>query len=1156
MKNYQIGGSLGVNASSYVIRKADTQLYEALLQGEFCYVFNCRQMGKSSLRVRVKDRLEKQNYACVSLDMSNIGSKKISPLQWYKSIASELWRGFNLMGKVKFKQWWEEQQGLSPIQQLDRFVTDVIMSTVTAEKLFIFIDEIDSVISLDFPTDDFFALIRYFYNQRAENKQHKRLSFALFGVATPSDLIRDRTRTPFNIGTAIELTGFTLKDATPLVAGLEAVFDNKTDILQEILYWTGGQPFLTQKVCKLVVDCTQEFCTYPSSGYEADWVKDLVTKKIIKDWVAQDEPEHLKTIRDRLLRNEQKASCLLKITAQICQEGFVVADDSIEQKYLLLSNLVVKKGAKLIYRNPIYQQIFNLDWIEQQQANLLPFNNELNLWLASKQSDRSRLLRGQALKEALEWATHHSLSQIEYQFITASQVEEQETIRRDLEFKRLQELEAKLTAQKQIANKQNALNITLSVAVAVLSALSLFAYQQFRRAIASEHQSKLSEVIALASSAKALFASEQKLDALIVAIDATQKLDRIPTQKLKISKTVNDSLSQAVQGATEYNRLTGHDGEVWDVAFSPDGNTIISAGADNTIRLWSNRGRSQSILRGHTGVVRTLAIGADGKIIASGGDDGKIQLWNITGEKLETFLGHNATVQDLTFSPNGKIIASVSADGTLKLWDLQGQNIKEIANKGIGLRSVAFSPDGKKIAVAGEDNLVTLWNKQGKQLQVLKGHSAAVLSTVFSPDGQTIITAGDDNNIKLWHIDGTLVKTIAAHTAPVRKIAFSPDGKTWASASADNTIKIWTIDGQKLKTIRGHTAKVRSIAFSPDSQSLISASSDRSVRLWRINGLNLTILSGHQSSLRDINFSPDGKLIATAGADDTAKIWNLEGKEIRTITGHDAKVAGVAFSHDGNFFATASFDNTVKIWTIDGREKLTLKGHLAAVRDVVFSPDGSFFATASADDTVKIWNLQGKNIQTFQGNRAGGWDVDYSPDGTLLASASEDGTIKIWSFRDRQMRILKGHTAAVLDLEFSPDGKYIASGSRDNTVKLWNLEGKAIATFQGHQTLIRDVAFSPNGKYIASASGDNTVKIWNLEGEELSTFKGHNAAIRGVAFSPDGKLVASASEDSMAIIWNLEQMLDLDPLEYACNLVEDYLETNIEVTNPELCQDS
>ena len=154
------------------------------------------------------------------------------------------------------------------------------------------------------------------------------------------------------------------------------------------------------------------------------------------------------------------------------------------------------------------------------------------------------------------------------------------------------------------------------------------------------------------------------------------------------------------------------------------------------------------------------------------------------------------------------------------------------------------------------------------------------------------------------------------------------------------------------------------------------------------------------------------------------------------------------------------------------------------------------------------------------------------------------------------MRILKGHTAAVLDLEFSPDGKYIASGSRDNTVKLWNLEGKAIATFQGHQTLIRDVAFSPNGKYIASASGDNTVKIWNLEGEELSTFKGHNAAIRGVAFSPDGKLVASASEDSMAIIWNLEQMLDLDPLEYACNLVEDYLETNIEVTNPELCQDS
>ena len=123
------------------------------------------------------------------------------------------------------------------------------------EKLFIFFDEIDSVLGLNFPVDDFFAWLRFCYNQRAINPAYQRLTFAIFGVATPSDLIRDKKRTPFNIGKSIELQGFTLDKVQPLAQGLKVI--NQEAVLKEILKWTGGQPFLTQKLCKLVVSDSQ-----------------------------------------------------------------------------------------------------------------------------------------------------------------------------------------------------------------------------------------------------------------------------------------------------------------------------------------------------------------------------------------------------------------------------------------------------------------------------------------------------------------------------------------------------------------------------------------------------------------------------------------------------------------------------------------------------------------------------------------------------------------------------------------------------------------------------------------------------------------------------------------------------------------------------------
>lgn len=100
---YQVGGSLSKYAPTYVTRKADIELYQALKKREFCYILNCRQMGKSSLLVRTYHQLQQEGFKCATIDMTNIGSENITPLQWYKGIVTDLWRSFKLIGKFQLK---------------------------------------------------------------------------------------------------------------------------------------------------------------------------------------------------------------------------------------------------------------------------------------------------------------------------------------------------------------------------------------------------------------------------------------------------------------------------------------------------------------------------------------------------------------------------------------------------------------------------------------------------------------------------------------------------------------------------------------------------------------------------------------------------------------------------------------------------------------------------------------------------------------------------------------------------------------------------------------------------------------------------------------------------------------------------------------------
>ncbi len=314
--------------------------------------------------------------------------------------------------------------------------------------------------------------------------------------------------------------------------------------------------------------------------------------------------------------------------------------------------------------------------------------------------------------------------------------------------------------------------------------------------------------------------------------------------------------------------LRTHIWEVSSLAFSPNGQTLVSGSFDETIQIWNLKTRKLiRSLPGHKDGVNAVAISPDGQtLVSTGGStnlntDKTIRVWSLqqpqksaSQRKLQrklqpkakrqnrnnpglTLTGHKAGITSLAITPDSQTLASASYDRTIKLWNLKtGQLINTITGHNSWVRSIAISPDGQTLASGGgsldpkTDTNVRLWNlKTGELIRMIPGNSDSTNFVSFSPDGKTLVV-GSETAIKIWNTSsGELINTINAPSAEgIKAIALSPDGKTLATTSLDASVKLWNLQDGKMKQTLVPPANNQnldrlypsSVSFSPDGKTI------------------------------------------------------------------------------------------------------------------------------------------------------------------------------------------------------------------------------------------------------------------------------------------------------------------------------------------------
>jgi WD40 repeat protein len=622
------------------------------------------------------------------------------------------------------------------------------------------------------------------------------------------------------------------------------------------------------------------------------------------------------------------------------------------------------------------------------------------------------------------------------------------------------------------------------------------------------------------------------------------------------------------------HNLVGHQDQVREAHFSPDGKLIASASWDGTSRLWNIAKCRAGIcpfieLADHAGGIHSISFSSDGTRVVTASLDKTARVWRTEdGVSLAVLEGHTAEVMSASFSPDSTHVATASSDRTVRVYDLTACQAKKCPSasldvNGRGVKSVFYSSDGRRL-VASTDTETRVWSLTDCALSVCPSVVLEGTEAILSADGSLLATAnfsfGEGHTARVWRLNecvdgGCPHVVLRGHSYFIKSVKFSLDGRRAVTASDDMTARVWDLEKctgnscEATSVLKGHTDNLRGAYFSPDGTRVVTASGGFNARTWDARvwdpdfidcsygkPCSPIILTEHLGWIYTAEFSPDGSRIVTSSADGTIRVWDANAClstacpiEAIDVAGPQGRLLDVSSNFQDVATVSASGFGA-KVWDIQFCKSRTCTPLIlpiqAQVDSATFSPDSAYLVTLSTDK--EVLESRSVNERTFEARR---WGLRSCMSG----ACSSDLMIG---------RMGRAPSSTIPFASYSADGQtlLLVSGENADIVNLaaCNNHICPVLALLGHKDAINDVAFSPNGELIATASNDDTTLVWRPTScgsrscvpvltlrSEPTTLLGGTPGLQSqssVAFAPDGNRIVT-TEGRLARVWDLQACL-------------------------------